>query len=173
MYVVGAFQHSLKLELAIAELEEIGIPSAAILALPLEKKGPARPTINSAYHADGISYSELSAALGMIGMLLGSIYGFVLAWGPILWGLIGLAGGFVLGYGISYAYHTPERRRRRAEPSGKTEVFVLVNCPDWQGDAVKQILWSGEAFGVSDYRQGNQGGGGGQDGPDGQKTADP
>ncbi|MCF8567578.1 hypothetical protein LLE49_22925 [Alicyclobacillus tolerans] len=80
MHLVSVFQHSIYLELAIIELEQQGIPEGKILALPLDKHIPTPPS-TQAVHRDGRSYVDLLFIFGMVGMLLGAIYGFVLALG--------------------------------------------------------------------------------------------
>jgi len=37
-------------------------------------------------------------------MVLGVIYGFVWAWGPIICGLLGLAGGFLVGFLLDISF---------------------------------------------------------------------
>jgi len=51
---------------------------------------------DSINRSDGISLYDLAAILGAALMVLGTIYGFVLKWGPVICGLAGL----LLGAGI-------------------------------------------------------------------------
>lgn len=46
---------------------------------------------------DGRSILDGAMMSVTVFMVLGAIYGFVWRWGPIIWGLLGLAGGFFLG----------------------------------------------------------------------------
>lgn len=96
MHFVSVFQHSYYLELAIIDLEQIGILKENILALPMDKNNPNPPSVKTA-HKDGTSYVDLVFIFSMVCMLLGAIYGFVWAWGPIIWGLIGMVVGALLG----------------------------------------------------------------------------
>lgn len=156
MHVVAAFQHSIPLETALAGLENAGVPRKDILALPLDRRDDAVHLFDTMHHSDGESLIELAAILGMIGMLLGSIYGFVLAWGPILCALCGLVGGALIGYGISaLRLRNNRKRNQREQAHNLTEVVVLVRCADWQVDTVKQTLWQGNALGVAVYKAGN------------------
>jgi hypothetical protein len=99
VHLVSAFQHSVYLELAIIDLEQIGISKEDILALPLDKNGPNNTSVRTS-HKDGTSMVDLVFILSSIFMLLGAIYGFVLKWGPILWGLIGIIVGALIGLAI-------------------------------------------------------------------------
>jgi len=98
MYLVASFHYNLHTEIAITKLEQLGIPPEQILAVPLEKRGETRNIFDTIHHADGISMFDGGAILGTACMVLGVIYGFVLEWGPIVWGLLGLAGGFLAGF---------------------------------------------------------------------------
>jgi len=97
MYIFSTFEHSKHLELAITAIEVKGIAKDKILAVPMDKRGEERKLFDTLHSSDGLSLFDLPAILGTIFMLFGSIYGFVLKWGPIWWGLIGLATGALLG----------------------------------------------------------------------------
>ena len=92
MYIIATFEYNNFLERAVTEMQMQGVAKERILAAPLDKKGEERRLFDTMHSSDGLSLIGLAAALGTIFMLLGTIYGFVLAWGPIWWGLIGLAG---------------------------------------------------------------------------------
>ena len=150
MHVVATFQHTIKLEIALAELENGGIPRADILVLPLDRRPEDPRLFDTMHRSDGVSLIELAAVLGMIGMLLGAIYGFVLAWGPIIWATIGLAAGALIGYGINVLRVRRAKRRAPAERD-LTDLVLLVRCPPWQADKVQRILWDGNALGLAVY----------------------
>lgn len=112
MYLVASFHYCMHTELAIAKVEELGVPREQIFAVPLEKRGETRHIFDTIHHADGVSLFDGGAILGSACMVLGVIYGFILAWGPIIWGLIGLAGGFLVGFliiSISASSNIPEK----------------------------------------------------------------
>ena len=79
---------------------QLKIPKDALLAIPIIKT-PVEKKYLDPYNSDGLNMF-LVACLGMVLMLLGSIYGFVLYWGPIIWGLIGLISGSLIGIAIDY-----------------------------------------------------------------------
>jgi hypothetical protein len=104
VYVYASFDYSAFLELAIADLEKRGIARKHILAVPLDKRVEERMVMDTIHRADGISLFDGAAVAGAIFMTLGVVYGFILKWGPIIWGLIGLLGGAVLGFLLDYFY---------------------------------------------------------------------
>ncbi|MCI3923773.1 hypothetical protein MO973_26445 [Paenibacillus sp. TRM 82003] len=146
MYVVSAFEHSLKLELALTRLENGVVPRSNILAVPLAKKKEWE-RFADLYNEDGLNLFPVSC-IAAVCMLLGTIYGFVLYWGPVLWGLIGLVVGIALGLLLERILRKRRIAARRAHP---IDVVLLVNC---NGDPatiekVERILLEHDAIGVS------------------------
>jgi len=156
MYVYASFDYSAFLELAITDLEKRGIAREHILAVPLDKRVEERMVLDTIHRADGISLFDGAAVLGSICMELGVIYGFVLKWGPIAWGLIGLLGGAILGFLLDYFYgrirrHEENKGTRNQVKSGdnnNTEVVLTVFCKSSQYEMVEKVLWDNMAFGV-------------------------
>lgn len=148
MYVVASFHYNMQTEIAIAKVEELGIKKEQIFAVPLEKRGETRNIFDTIHHADGVSMFDGGAILGSACMVLGVIYGFVLLWGPIIWGLIGLGGGFLAGFLLDISFtrmkHSKERQRE-----SDAEVFLMVHCNEHQAEAVKAALWNHLALGVA------------------------
>ena len=155
MYVYASFDYSAYLELAITDLEKRGIAREHILAVPLDKRVEERMVLDTIHRADGISLFDGAAVLGAVFMELGVIYGFVLKWGPIAWGLIGLFGGAMLGFLLDYFYgrvrsHKQEKATRKQVKAGEnnTEVILTVYCEPNQYEMVEKVLWDNMAFGV-------------------------
>jgi hypothetical protein len=146
MHLVSAFQHSYYLELAIIDLEQIGIQKKDILALPLDKNNPNPPSVRAS-HKDGTSYVDLIFIFSMLGMLLGAIYGFVLAWGPIIWGLIGM----ILGASIGLLIEIILAGKKVFQKSIRVDLVLNVDCKDSQAEKVEKILWSHQALGVAKH----------------------
>lgn len=148
MYLVASFHFCLHTELAIAKVEELGIKKEQIFAVPLEKRGEPRNIFDTIHHADGVSLFDGGAILGSACMVLGVIYGFVLAWGPIIWGLLGLVGGFLAGYLLDITFtrtrHSKERRGNK-----DAELFLIIHCDEQQVEQVKKTLWDHLALGVA------------------------
>jgi len=156
MYVYASFDYSAFLELAITDLEKRGIAREHILAVPLDKRVEERMVMDTIHRADGISLFDGAAVLGAVFMEVGVIYGFVLKWGPIIWGLIGLFGGAILGLLLDYFYgrirgHKQAKATRNQVKSGennKTADVLTVFCKSSQYEMVEKVLWDNMAFGV-------------------------
>ncbi len=147
MYLLSSFEHSNKLEAAITELQMRGVPKTSILAVPLDKKNEGRALFDSVHSSDGISMLALPLILSMLGTFFGVIYGFQLAWGPILWGVIGAIISFVVGLALRLLVakkSTNDQNRRN-----KHDVILIVRCEKEQTDMVENTLWSNAAIGVS------------------------
>jgi len=97
MYIVSTFDHSNYLELAITAIQMKGIAKENILGVPMDKRGEDIKLFDSIHSADGLSLFDLPIILAAVFCLIGSIYGFLLTWGPVLWGIIGILSGFSLG----------------------------------------------------------------------------
>ncbi|PRX30399.1 hypothetical protein BX659_10740 [Orenia metallireducens] len=147
MHIICTFEYSNYLELAISTMEMQGIKKEDILAIPMDKRNSSRRFFDSIHHSDGLSLLDLSSILGTIFMLLGSIYGFILKWGPIVWGLIGLLVGGFLGLLIRLLISKNKSYRQRNKKS--TEVVLIIKCEEKKLELVKDILWENYALGVA------------------------
>jgi hypothetical protein len=111
MNVVASFDHSAYLELALTALEEKGIPKGQILAIPLNHRKLDRKIFDTIHKSDGISLFDTGAAFAVALSVIGASYGFIAAWGPIIWGLIGAFAGFSLGFGLDLLYTKTQNHR--------------------------------------------------------------
>lgn len=143
--IVASFEHSDFLELAIVQLEKKRIPKENIVAVPLdERKIPIR-VFDTIHRSDGESLLDLAAILGTVFSVIFASYGFALTWGPIIWGLLGLGIGAVIGF-ILDVFFTKRKLKKRV--TLLTEVILIINCQESQFDMVKEILFENRAFGV-------------------------
>lgn len=150
MYVIATFESNVFLELAITELEQQGISAKDIMAVPLEKDVTSRKLFDTIHRADGVSVFDAAAILATVFMLLGAIYGYVLKWGPILWGVIGALFGALLGLAIRILLikrNSPEKLRGSRIRS--SEVVLLLQCERYSWETVERILWDNLALGVA------------------------
>ncbi|WDL97602.1 hypothetical protein [Alicyclobacillus sp. ALC3] len=154
MHVVAAFDLSAQLELVIADLEERGLKKEHIYAIPLDKTNK-KAFFDTMHHSDGKALFDGVALWGGFFCCLGTIYGFVLPWGPVLWGMIGFVGGSLFGAGIKAA--TTKIRLQSLKSRSRTEVFLLVNCEDEMVSVVEKALWNHHAFGVAVVPRNSQG----------------
>ncbi|MGE5395984.1 MAG: hypothetical protein ACM3MK_00455 [Chitinophagales bacterium] len=154
MFVAASFEYNLHLELAISELENKGIRRESIAAVLMDSRVEERKILDTIHRADGISSFDAASLLGTFGLLLGAIYGFVLSWGPIIWGLIGLIIGAILGLLLDLFGTKLFGIKRKAEGRSNTakgkapQVFLIIECEDDQAKSVKDILWDNLALGV-------------------------
>ena len=109
---------------------------------------PILKLFDTIHHSDGVSLIDLGAVLGAIFMVLGSIYGFVLKWGPIWWALIGAISGFVLGILIKLFTTKKYFKSRYKDPKG-AEVVLIIECSENEAEMIRSTLWENHALGVS------------------------
>ncbi|WP_407268242.1 hypothetical protein [Radiobacillus sp. PE A8.2] len=125
LQIYATFEHSPFVEMAIHDMETIGVQSKDIVAMPLENLETETYIIDSLHRVDGRSVLDGAMVSGTIFMVLGTIYGFVWYWGPVIWGLFGLVGGFSLGLLIELAL---QKKKIKLSGSRKNEVFIQVTC---------------------------------------------
>lgn len=146
MLVIATFENSILIELAITELEQNDIPNERILAAPLDKRKQPRQLFDSIHSADGISLFDGSAILGTCFMLLGAIYGYILEWGPIIWGLIGAISGLLIGFLLKMLM---VKRTKSGFNKFSSEIVLMIRCEDYQWKIVETILWENGALGLT------------------------
>ena len=146
MYVAANFEQTIKLESAITAIEMKGVPREHILAVPMDKRNEDRMLFDRTHSSDSMSMLDLPMITAAIFAVFGLIYGFILAWGPILWALIGTAFGFAVGLLVKL-YTT--RRRRRKQRAAEPEVVLLIACEAGQMEMVQETLWAYSALGVA------------------------
>ncbi|MEK3883211.1 hypothetical protein [Paenibacillus sp. PL2-23] len=144
--VIATFENSVFLELAISALEQQDIPRMHIFAAPLDKRNEPRRLFDTIHSADGYSMFDSAAILGTIFMLLGAIYGYVLAWGPIIWGIIGAVFGIGSGLLLKLRLVMRDKRGNRKITS---EVVLMIRCEDSQWQSIQGLLWEHQALGLT------------------------
>ncbi|MCE3202258.1 hypothetical protein [Paenibacillus sonchi] len=134
MHVFSSFESSVYVELAILALEQDGFGRESIAAVPMEPTTRSISLSDSICRAEGVGVIDMAAILGTIFAVLGASFGFELRWGPILWGLIGLA----LGVCASFILFLMAGKRLNHTASGsKAVVILIIHCE--QGDSHKAI----------------------------------
>ena len=149
MQIFSTFEHSSYLELAITSLEKVGVKKESILAVPLINRVEERRLFDTLHRADGISLFDKGAAIGTAFAVIGASVGFVLEWGPIYWGLIGAASGFIIGFIIDYIIFKVVHKRKREVKGKISEVVLVVECPSELVEKVEEVLWEHLALGVA------------------------
>ena len=149
MQIFSTFEHSVYLELAITSLEKVGVEKGKILAVPLMNRTEERRLFDTLHRADGVSLFDKGAALGTAFSVIGAGVGFTLKWGPIYWGLIGAAVGFIVGFIIDYMMYKVVHKRKRILGGKKSEVVLVVECAKELEEKVEELLWDHLALGVA------------------------
>lgn len=149
LQVFSTFEHSTHLELAINELEKSGVAKENIFAVPLTNRKVERRIFDSIHNSDGISLMSTGAALGTAFSVVGASIGFKLQWGPIYWGLIGVIGGFLLGFIIDLFIYKVIKKQKRLIRGKIGEVILIVECQENQADNIESILWHHLALGTA------------------------
>jgi TM2 domain-containing membrane protein YozV len=147
VHIIATFEHTIYLEKAITSIQMKGIAKEDILAVSMDKKAEQRRLFDTIHESDGLSMVDLAAIFGTIFMLLGTIYGFVLKFGPIFWGLVGLVSGFLIGLLIKLIFikkYTDRQTDKRA-----TEVVIIVECKEDKLEMVRETFWENHALGIS------------------------
>ena len=155
MYVVASFKLNKNLERAIAELEYIGISRKKILALPLSSS--LEQDIKTETYKKNLFVT--APILMTIFTLFGAIYGFVLHWGPVIWGLIGVVAGTCAGV-IFDLFRTRKYRKNQMVEDGKlTDVFLLVHCfGEEQAAKAKDVILKWAPLGFTTFAKEPDGG---------------
>lgn len=146
MFVIATFENSIYIELAITALEQQGISKELLLAAPLDKRKELRGLFDTIHRSDGFSLFDGPAILGTCLMLLGAIYGYVLEWGPILWGIIGAVSGLLLGFLLKMFLL---RKNKRGSANITSEIVLMVRCEEHKWEQVEKILWDHFALGLT------------------------
>lgn len=148
MLIVSTFEHSIELEQALAVIEQSGIHSSHILAVPMD----ASPDHSFSFSSEASEQAHRAFGVGMACAtacgVLGTAYGFVLAWGPLIWGLAAAIGGFGVGYGIYRRYFAPRSQERRLKASILPEVTLIIRCNPVKSFEVCKLLWQYHALTV-------------------------
>lgn len=146
MHIIATFEHSITLEKVITMLQMKGVAKEDILAVPLDVREKELIYFDTIRHSDGRSLLDLPFILGAFLALLGGIYGFIWVWGPIIWGLI----GFATGFGIGFLIKLISRRGFGKNGFKKTaaEVVLIIRCREDLSDFARETLWAHNARGV-------------------------
>ncbi|MGD7050806.1 hypothetical protein FZC83_21375 [Rossellomorea marisflavi] len=148
MQLFSTFEHSVHIELAVATLEKKGIPKEAIFVVPVDNRLEKRKMFDTLHRSDGTSLIDIGAALGTACAVISASIGFKLSWGPIYWGLIGAAGGFIIGLIIRLVTELIIKKKKRLLKGFHSEIIVIIDCAESDGDMVENILFSHFALGV-------------------------
>ncbi|MBD0382449.1 hypothetical protein [Paenibacillus sedimenti] len=147
LWIVGTFEHSTELEQALAVLEHSGIDKSRITPVLMDTEAdPAINFVDQKYDHSSNAI-EIGFACATAASVIGISIGFILQWGPIIWGIILALSGFFAGYGIGLFIRP--RHKRTGKPKTLPEVTVLVQYEkEEEAASIKQIFWKYKALTV-------------------------
>ncbi|MGM0791348.1 MAG: hypothetical protein ACQEUD_14755 [Bacillota bacterium] len=149
MQLFSTFEHSTSIEMAVATLEKKGIKRDQIFIVPLDNRTEKHLLFDNLHRSDGTSLIDVGAALATEFSVVGASIGFKLAWGPIYWGLITAAAGFLVGFSIRLYTEFILKKKRRKLKGFHSEIILIVECEDSEGELVENILFGHYALGVA------------------------
>ncbi|MBO7748527.1 hypothetical protein I8J29_30565 [Paenibacillus sp. MWE-103] len=126
VHILATFEHSPFVEMALHDIEKLGVPPRNIVALPLENLDAQTHILDTIHRVDGRSMLDGAMMGATLCSVLGAIYGFVLYWGPVIWGLLGLGAGFFLGLLAELA--VAKKKSIKLTGGRKSEVILEVTC---------------------------------------------
>ncbi|MYL53650.1 hypothetical protein GLW08_09910 [Pontibacillus yanchengensis] len=126
MHVFAAFESNEYVEMAIGEIVEHQFPKENIVFVEMNNEETERTLVDSINYSDGMSFSDTTATLATIGMLLGVIYGSVIFLGPVIIGLIGLVAGGLIGYFFDKRKEKQKLKRRKQEMN--IRILFIIQC---------------------------------------------
>lgn len=139
MHVISTFEHSSQLELAILSLEQDGIERGSIAAVPMDAVTKRPPIPEALHRMDGSKFFDIGAVMSTVFSVLGASVGFRLRWGPIIWGLIGVAAGVVAALVLRWlAGGNASRPKGSFRPV--SEVVLIVRCDELEAKRVIETL---------------------------------
>lgn len=154
MQVYSIFQKSIYIELTISQLKKTGISS--IFAIPLDDFDHHPQIFDTIDRSDGVSFINKGMALAVVFSTIFASRGFELRLGPIIWGLIGAGGGFLLGLLIDLLlYKLKNKPSKRREEKGY-QVILVIECNKDEEKIVAKILAENGALGFAKIEQKSQ-----------------
>ncbi len=149
MQLFATFDSNDYLEIAIAAIEKKGIKSENIFAVPLDKRTEDVRLYDTLHQSDGTTLIDIGVALATAFSVIGASIGFKLTWGPIYWGLISAALGFILGFAIRLYVELVYKKKKRARKGKFAEIILIIDCEESLAAHVESILWEHFAQGVA------------------------
>ncbi len=151
MQIYSIFQDSIYIELAISQLKEKGI--STIFAMPLESFDKAPQIFDTMDRSDGLSFFNKGMALSVVFSTILASRGFEMRLGPIIWGLIGAGGGFLLGLLIDLLLYKLKNKPSKQRKEIGNQVIIVIECNQEEQKMVMMILAENRALGYAVIEQ--------------------
>lgn len=144
MFIVGSFNQSVEMEIALSKIETLGISSEKILIVYMNDYLPSRSKKSTLEEIQSTAF-EIGVAVATGLSVIGASIGFALPLGPILLGLLFAVIGFTIGF---CTYYFIRRKKAINQPKGGHEVTLIIECPKENLHEIKEILWDNRALSI-------------------------
>ena len=146
MIIIGTFEHSIELELLLANLENNHVARKHIMVVPMDID-PKNPFQVDSKRRD-LYYKgiEVGIACATGSSVIGASMGFIMTWGPVFCALIASAIGFSIGFGIYLFFNKWSIYKNT--PNKLPEITVIVQCEDEQSRLIIDEMWKYSALSV-------------------------
>ncbi|WP_284645504.1 hypothetical protein [Paenibacillus silviterrae] len=145
MNIFATFEHSIEVEIALTELENQWIPREQILVVFMENE-PSPAHLQARKKTMASNAFEVGMACATGSAVIGASFGFILSWGPIIWGLIATIFGFSAGFFLFYFL-----KKKGIRPYQRTNgpaILVIVQCTENLVGQVTDLMWQYKALTV-------------------------
>ncbi|MDR6549875.1 hypothetical protein [Paenibacillus qinlingensis] len=148
MLIISTFEHSIELEEALAVLEEMGLSRQEIMTVMMDNH---RETSDHNYNSNPNKKTlafEVGMATSTGATVLGISFGFILYWGPIIWGVISAICGFLLGFIITRVIQAKVLKHTIRKKERLPELAIIIQCHEGRLQEVQHVLWEYQALSV-------------------------
>lgn len=153
MQLFATFDHNLYVEMAVSTLEKNGVDKNHIFAVPLDNRTEAPKLFDTIHQSDGVSLIDIGMALATAFSVIGVSVGFKMTIGPIWMGIISAFIGLAIGVAIRLTMVMVFQKRDRPLKGRKSEMILIVECPETNCELVERILWDHFALGLAKVKK--------------------
>lgn len=146
MQIFAAFEQSIQLELAITNIQKLGIDN--IYTVPLDSGPEDIQLLDTINRSDGLSLSSVGMVLAVFCSVIGAARGFDHQWGPIVWGIIGAIFGLLVSFIGKMVFYKVKMKKIRWVKGKQPDIILIIECADHEGQRVEKMLWEHAAIGV-------------------------
>lgn len=147
LWMIGTFEHCTELEQALSMLEHSGIQTNRILPVLMNAHADKSLTIVDQRFDKTAKSVEIGFASATAFSVIGISVGFVLEWGPIIWGLLYGIGGFLFGFAIGQLFKSKHSLPRQREKLPEVTVMVQY-LNEQEADFIRETFWRYKAITV-------------------------
>ncbi|MBO7743317.1 hypothetical protein I8J29_03870 [Paenibacillus sp. MWE-103] len=146
--IISTFEHSLEVEQALAVLEQMGVSRSSIMTVMMENGGERTDKTAAFYPNKTTLAFEAGMGSATACSVVGISAGFVLDWGPLIWGMLTALFGFAAGFGTTRLLQAKYFRRALRIRERLPELAVIVECQEHRVHEVQRVLWEYRALSV-------------------------